>query len=90
MAAPWLKLFAADTAPRRALTVLVCANLRSSMQDQCAPTWPLFCGRLTSAMPTARMNFDWFALAIVAIAFLIAILCVVAAVYYFLPNIQSL
>lgn len=41
-------------------------------------------------MPTARMNFDWFALAIVALAFLIAILCVVAAVYYFLPNIQSL
>jgi len=33
-------------------------------------------------MPTARMKFDWFAFAIVAIVCLIAILSLVGVVYY--------
>jgi len=36
------------------------------------------------------MNFDWLALAILWIAFLIAILCLVGVVYFYLPNSQSL
>ena len=45
---------------------------------------------MASAMDTAPMKFDWFAFAIVAIVFLVAILFGLGAFFYDLLDNQSL